>query len=298
LTSFRLRSSSVSLKVIELEDFSELEKQNLIGGKAGIITTLNARTSVLASANPVESKYNPKLSIVKNIDLPPTLMSRFDLIYLVLDKVDWNADRKLAKHLVALYRDDNPYVSRRDILPIKTLTKYIKYARKNYHPFIGDDQSANALVSAYVDLRKVGIDPRSSENIITATTRQLESMIRLLSQKVNILDVKEAERLLREAIQLSAWDPETGRIDMDLITTGHGSHERRVLEAMRDAFAKMLLEMSSKSISLKKALEDFKAQSDEPIYDKQFESILRTLEHDGVIKVTGTSRSDRTITII
>ncbi|CAG8781089.1 9875_t:CDS:2, partial [Racocetra persica] len=75
-------------------------------------------------------------------------------------------------------------------------------------------------------------------------------------------------------------------------------HERRVLEAMRDAFAKMLLEMSSKSISLKKALEDFKAQSDEPIYDKQFESILRTLEHDGIIKVTGSSRSDRMITVI
>ncbi|CAG8735992.1 27314_t:CDS:10, partial [Racocetra persica] len=156
-----------------------MEQQTVSVAKAGIITTLNARTSVLASANPVDSKYNPKLSIVKNIDLPPTLMSRFDLIYLVLDKVDWSADRKLARHLVALYRDDNSYVSRRDILPIKTLTKYIKYARKNYHPFIGDDQSASALINAYVDLRKVGIDPRSSENIITATTRQLESMIRL-----------------------------------------------------------------------------------------------------------------------
>ncbi|CAG8645429.1 13554_t:CDS:10 [Cetraspora pellucida] len=283
-----------------------MEQQTVSVAKAGIITTLNARTSVLASANPVDSKYNPKLSIVKNIDLPPTLMSRFDLIYLVLDKVDRNADRKLAKHLVSLYREDNPCVSRDDIVPIKTLTKYIKYARKNYHPFIGDDQSANALVNAYVDLRKIGIDPRSSENIITATTRQLESMIRLseaharmrLSKKVDISDVREAERLLREAIQLSAWDPETGRIDMDLITTGHGSYERRVLEAMRDAFAKMLLEMSSKSISLKKALENFRAQSDEPIHDKQFENILRTLEYDGAIKVTGSSRSDRMITVI
>ncbi|CAG8478631.1 6382_t:CDS:10, partial [Scutellospora calospora] len=277
-----------------------MEQQTVSVAKAGIITTLNARTSVLASANPVESKYNPKFSIVKNIDLPPTLMSRFDLIYLVLDKVDWNADKKLAKHLVSLYREDNPNVARTDMLPIKTLTKYIKYARKNYQPLIGDDESANALVNAYIDLRKVGIDPRSSDNIITATTRQLESMIRLseaharmrFSQKVNISDVKEAERLLREAIQLSAWDPETGRIDMDLITTGHGSHERRVLEAMRDAFAKMLSEMSSRSISLRKALEDFRAQSDEPIYEKQFENILRTLEHDGVIKVTGTSRND------
>lgn len=51
--------------------------------KAGIICTLNARTSILASANPVESRYNPKLSVVENIKLPPTLLSRFDLIYLV-----------------------------------------------------------------------------------------------------------------------------------------------------------------------------------------------------------------------
>ncbi|CAG8710845.1 25666_t:CDS:10, partial [Dentiscutata erythropus] len=277
-----------------------MEQQTVSVAKAGIITTLNARTSVLASANPIDSKYNPKLSIVKNIDLPPTLMSRFDLIYLVLDKVDLTADKRLAKHLVSLYRENNPYVVRRDILSIKTLTKYIKYARKNYHPVIGDDESANALVNAYVDLRKIGIDPRSSENIITATTRQLESMIRLseaharmrLSQKVEISDVREAERLLREAIQLSAWDPETGRIDMDLITTGHGSHERRVLEAMRNAFVRMLSETNSRSISVKKALEDFRAQSDEPIHEKQFESILRTLEHDGAIKVTGASRSD------
>ncbi|CAG8635118.1 4422_t:CDS:10, partial [Gigaspora rosea] len=277
-----------------------MEQQTISVAKAGIITTLNARTSVLASANPIDSKYNPKLSIVKNIDLPPTLMSRFDLIYLVLDKVSFAADRKLAKHLVSLYREDNPYVARRDIMPIKTLAKYIKYARKHYHPFIGDDQSANALVNAYVDLRRVGIDPRSSENIITATTRQLESMIRLseaharmrLSQKVEISDVREAERLLREAIQLSAWDPETGRIDMDLITTGHGSHERRMLEAMRNAFVRMLSESNLRSISFKKALEDFNAQSDEPIHERQIESILRNLEHDGVIKVTGANRND------
>lgn len=54
--------------------------------KAGIICTLNARTAILAAANPVKSKYDPKLSVIDNIKLPPTLMSRFDLIYLVLDK--------------------------------------------------------------------------------------------------------------------------------------------------------------------------------------------------------------------
>ncbi|KAI0278255.1 MCM2/3/5 family-domain-containing protein [Russula brevipes] len=69
--------------------------------KAGIITTLNARTSLLAAANPVGSKYNVNLPVTGNIDLPPTLISRFDLLYLVLDEVNETLDRKLAQHLVA-----------------------------------------------------------------------------------------------------------------------------------------------------------------------------------------------------
>lgn len=76
--------------------------------KAGIIATLNARTSVLACANPVGSRYNPRISVVENIQLPPSLMSRFDLIYLVLDKIDDNTDRKLARHLIALFYENPP----------------------------------------------------------------------------------------------------------------------------------------------------------------------------------------------
>jgi len=75
--------------------------------KAGIITTLNARTSILAAANPINSKYDPDLPITRNIDLPPTLISRFDLLYLVLDTVDEDLDRKLAKHIVGLYINDD-----------------------------------------------------------------------------------------------------------------------------------------------------------------------------------------------
>ena len=80
-----------------------MEQQTVSVAKAGIIATLNARTSVLASANPVQSRYNPRLSVIENIMLPPTLLSRFDLIYLVLDKADEGRDRRLAKHLVSLH---------------------------------------------------------------------------------------------------------------------------------------------------------------------------------------------------
>lgn len=80
-----------------------MEQQTVSVAKAGIIATLNARTSVLASANPVGSRYNPRLSVIDNIHLPPSLLSRFDLIYLVLDKAQEASDRKLARHLVSLY---------------------------------------------------------------------------------------------------------------------------------------------------------------------------------------------------
>lgn len=94
-----------------------MEQQTVSIAKAGIITTLNARTSILASANPIGSKYNPNLPVPQNIDLPPTLLSRFDLVYLVLDRIDETNDRRLAKHLVGMYLEDTPEnASREEIL--------------------------------------------------------------------------------------------------------------------------------------------------------------------------------------
>ncbi len=68
---------------------------------------MNARTAILAAANPVHSKYDPKLSVVENIRLPPTLLSRFDLIYLILDRQNDTHDRRLANHIVSLYSKIN-----------------------------------------------------------------------------------------------------------------------------------------------------------------------------------------------
>jgi len=85
-----------------------MEQQTISIAKAGIITTLNARTSILASANPIGSKYNPNLPVPQNIDLPPTLLSRFDLVYLILDRIDEANDRRLARHLLGMYLEDKP----------------------------------------------------------------------------------------------------------------------------------------------------------------------------------------------
>ncbi|GLJ40452.1 hypothetical protein SUGI_0833460 [Cryptomeria japonica] len=115
-----------------------IEQQTVSFAKTGILTSLNARTWVLACANPSGSRYNPTLSVIDNIQLPPTLLSRFDLIYLVLDKVDEQTDRCLARHLVALHYDE-PKDQTLDALDLRALTSYITYARQHIHPKISDE---------------------------------------------------------------------------------------------------------------------------------------------------------------
>merc|ERR1712066_617289 len=114
-----------------------MEQQTVSIAKAGIICTLNARTSVLAAANPIESRYNPKKSVVENIDLPPTLLSRFDLIYLILDQPNEALDRKLANHIVGLYyKEDDRVKPDQEVLSQEYLMEYISYSKKNVHPVI------------------------------------------------------------------------------------------------------------------------------------------------------------------
>jgi len=80
-----------------------MEQQTISVAKAGIVCQLNSRTSILAAANPILSKYDLKRSVVENINLPPALLSRFDLIYIILDIPNEKTDRKLAYHILSLY---------------------------------------------------------------------------------------------------------------------------------------------------------------------------------------------------
>merc|ERR1711953_1134590 len=84
-----------------------MEQQSISIAKAGITTTLNTRTTVLAAANPKFGRYNPFKSPVENIDLPPALLSRFDLIFLLLDVVDMDKDKQLALHVTKVHSSYN-----------------------------------------------------------------------------------------------------------------------------------------------------------------------------------------------
>ncbi|KAK0469030.1 cell division control protein 54 [Desarmillaria tabescens] len=272
-----------------------MEQQTVSIAKAGIITTLNARTSILAAANPVGSKYDVDLPITRNIDLPPTLISRFDLLYLVLDQVDETLDRRLAQHLVGLYLEDTPASANTDILPVNELSAYIDYARNKVYPVITEDAGAE-LVRSYVEMRNMGDDPRASEKRITATTRQLESMIRLsegharmrLSEFVEVDDVREAYRLMREAIRTSAMDPRTGKIDMGMLNTGTGQGQRKLRDDMRKEILNVLNSTGGgRGVRWADAIKALGSQSSVRIDPAEFSEVIKGLENEGLLKVVG-----------
>lgn len=276
-----------------------MEQQTISIAKAGIITTLNARTSILASANPIESRYNPNLPVTKNIDLPPPLLSRFDLVFLILDKVDKKLDEKLAKHIANMYLEDViDTANNEEILPIEFLTGYIQYVKENINPKL-TVEARDELVSSYVSMRKIGEDSRNggNEKRITATTRQLESLIRLseahaklhLRNEVLVEDVIEAVRLMKSAIKDYATDPLTGRIDMDLIQTGVSNEERRRNEELD----KMILTIlnNSDEIDYIKLVAEVETEAENigfgRVENYQIGESLRRLEGDGRIIVFG-----------
>ena len=260
-----------------------MEQQTISIAKAGIVCTLNARTSILASANPVESRYNPRRSVVENIQLPPTLLSRFDLIYLILDKADAEKDRRLAQHLVGLYFEQ-PRMPEYNI-DQQLLRDYIEYSRRFVHPTI-TDEAERELIERYLDMRRMGNNAKT----ITATPRQLESLIRISeaiarmkwAEVVTRADVEEAVRLMRVATQTAATDPRTGTIDMDMITTGFAHSDRDMLSRLTDE-VRELLSAGNSSIHIAELRRQIEEQSDVQVPMEDIKHVVRQLEEEGTI---------------
>merc|ERR1712173_156138 len=278
-----------------------MEQQTVSIAKAGIICTLNARTSILAAANPIESRYNPNKSVVENIDLPPTLISRFDLIYLVLDRPQENLDRKLAQHILALYysEEDRMEMKLREnggveqiILSQKDLMEYVSYSRRHIQPVISDE-AAEKLIESYVEMRSLGrVKASSGRKTITATPRQLESLIRLSeslarmrhSEKVEPKDVNEAIRLHKVATQQAATDPKTGRIDVGMISTGQSDEERRQLEERAGHVLDILKNQERNTIKQKVLLAKFEEKHQIQLKLQDLKKVVERLQSDGRVR--------------
>merc|ERR1712029_1193284 len=268
-----------------------MEQQTLSIAKAGIICQLNARTSILAAANPINSKWDPKGTVMDNIQLPPTLMSRFDLVFLILDPQDEQYDKKLGRHLVFLYFKDES-AEEEEFFSMKVLRDYVKFAKDRYNPVLSDE-AGQKMISYYVEMRKVG----AGRGQVTAYPRQLESLIRLseaharmrFSNLVELEDVEEAARLHREALKQSATDPLTGRIDVSILTTGQSSSGRKRRAEVASALKEQLKKYKTATASYDKLFADFRSSSDIQITRDMFEDALRDVQDDGSISMAGRS---------
>lgn len=180
-----------------------MEQQTISISKAGISTTLNARTSILAAANPLYGRYNPRISPVDNINLPAALLSRFDILFLILDTPSREDDERLAQHVAYVHMHSaHPPLTFTPLEP-HLMKHYIARARQ-YQPNVTKAVS-EYLVGAYVKLRNQTKDDEERGQAYTYTSartllgilRMSQALARLrFSDQVEIGDVDEALRLL------------------------------------------------------------------------------------------------------
>jgi len=215
-----------------------LEQQTVSVAKGGIVATLNARAAVLAAANPSLGRYEPHRNINENINLPVTILSRFDLIFLVKDLPDPDSDSEMSSHILQLHKarhgsEEAPFQP-------DFLRKYISYA-KRITPVLTAD-AVKELQDFYLKMR--GTTGR--EAAVAITPRQLEALVRLseararafLRDQVTVEDAKSAVKIMTYALLDVGVDVKTGKIDIDTIMTGRPATVRdtlgRVIDIVRE----------------------------------------------------------------
>ena len=216
-----------------------MEQGTVSIAKAGIVTTFKTDTSILAAANPKYSRFDPMLNALEQVDLPPTLMSRFDIFFLIKDVLDRKKDEEIATFILKRHQEGEKAIHEKtsgkkleeieiekreeESISPEIFKKYVSFARQSIFPVMTDN-ALKSIREFYLGLRDVG----RQDNVYTATHRQLEALVRLseASARVRLKDFVEDEdteraiRIFRASLNELALDKETGRIDIDLITSG------------------------------------------------------------------------------
>lgn len=207
-----------------------MESQQLSIAKAGIVARFKARTSILAAANPKFGRFDPNQLVIEQFDIPPTILSRFDLIFPIKDVLDEERDRRLAQHILTTHREAASREKEKTRLEGKVLSadfirKYVAYARRNMRPVLSH-AALKRIEDYYLDLRKLG----AAQGAVAITPRQLEGLVRLaeahakarLSESVDLQDAEKAIYLVDYMLKQVAFDRVSQRIDIDMITSGVG----------------------------------------------------------------------------
>ena len=233
-----------------------MEGQTIPISKANIQATLKCETTVLAAANPITGQFNLYgKSYAEQFGLPVTLINRFDLIFIIIDKPESKRDSKLAKFVSSIHRNgnkkkssskteiDNTNNSNQKIETIK-LRKYLAYA-KNIQPEI-TDEAEEEYINYYLDMRSRS-ENEGSNRTVPISARQLEALIRMaeafaklrLSDTVDKEDAKNATQLMDFCIKKIALDEHTGKVDLSNVATGMTSDQRSVVTNIRQIISNL-----------------------------------------------------------
>ncbi len=226
-----------------------MEQQEISVAKAGISATLKSRCAMLAAANPKLGRFDEFMPIHEQINMPPALLSRFDLIFSIIDKPNRSRDSDLSTHILKSHKagEVSENISRskkskynkkerdsmmKNVLPVfdpEFLRKYVAYSKRYVFPVM-TDEALEIIKNYYVDFRN------SSEDSVTFTPRQLEAFVRLaeasakvrLSEEVTADDAKRGIYIIDQYLRRVGMDRETGKFDIDIIATGisHSQHDR------------------------------------------------------------------------
>lgn len=215
-----------------------LEQHTVSIAKGGIVATLNARAAVLAAANPSLGRYDAYRNITDNINLPVTLLSRFDLLFIMRDTPEPDSDGRMSDHILTLHRLKAPPEAP-PMLP-DVLRKYIAYA-KRIDPVLTEEAAADVR-QYYLKMRAMS---GSTESPVAITPRQLEALVRLsearaksfLRDRVEVEDTRAIIRLMTLSLQDVGIDTTTGKIDIDVIMTGKPKSLRDKMQVVLSTFA-------------------------------------------------------------
>lgn len=193
-----------------------MEQQSASIAKGGIVATLNARTSILAAANPMYGKYDPFKNITENVNLPIPLLTRFDLIFVVRDIPTKEKDTMIAKHIIQ--RNTTQGTDKKSVIEVDLLTKYLSYAKRGVPELTPEAETK--ILDYYLKMRNV-----ESEEMITVTPRQLEGIIRLSTARARLLmkdkvDEEDADRaifLIQSMLSDAGVDVNTGKVDLGVL---------------------------------------------------------------------------------
>jgi len=261
-----------------------LEQQTISISKANIQATLRCETSVIAAANPKFGRFDPYDLVANQIDLPPTLLNRFDLIFPIKDLPSREKDEQVATFILKLHQNPNRIDAK---IPTELLKKYFAYIRQKINPVISDG-AIDEIKEYYIGMRNSGSNDEAGIKSIPITARQLEALIRLseasakirLSKSVTKKDAQKAIELVDYCLNQIAKDSETGKIDIDRLSSRITATQRGSISIIKEIIGVLEVQQNSKIILVEDVVS---AAKEKNITPEQVEDVLEKLRRSGDI---------------